>query len=126
MIPKILAVGLIAAFVGALLSEMGCKAKKVFVVLSAVMLLLGICKEVFSVLSEILSLGEDTGVGEATKSALKIVGIGYVYGISSDICEELGEPGIAGVLGLSSRVETFLVALPFLKKIVEMGLGLIQ
>ena len=126
MIPKIVGVGVIAALVGSLLSEMGCKAKKIFIVLSAVILLLGLCTEVFSILSELLSLGNDTGVGEATRAALKIVGIGYVYGISSEICEELGETRIAGILGLSARVETFLVTLPFLKRIVEMGLGFIK
>jgi hypothetical protein len=126
MIPKVVAIGIIASVAGALLSEMGCRTKWVFSVISVIVLLLGLCGELSSVFSELLTLTDSSGMEDAVKSALKVVGIGYVYGISSEVCEELGEKRIAQILTTFSRVEIFLVILPYVKEIADMGVRLLK
>ena len=126
MIPKVLAIGLIVSVVGALLTEMGCRTKWVFSVISMTVLLLGLSSELSSVLSELVSLTDTYGMEDTVKSAVKVVGIGYVYGISSEVCEELGEKRVSQILTTFSRVEIFLVILPYVKEIADMGVRLLK
>ncbi len=126
MIPKIIAVGLIAAFLGAILAEMGCRTKKIFITLSVIIMMLALVSELGVIFGEILSVSEDAGATEVVKCALKIVGLGYVFGISAEVCEELGEKSISTLLVLFGRIEMLLVTLPYVKEMVEMGTRLIQ
>ena len=115
MIPKICALGIILAFVCLMLSEMGFKGKKAFALLSSVIILIGLVSELGSIFSETSSLFEDTEVGDTAKAALKVVGLGYVFGISADVTEELGEVGISRALTLFGRVEILGMTLPYVK-----------
>ena len=126
MIPKAVAIGLIVAFVGAMLGEMGCRSKKVFIAVCAVIMLLGFSVELSEIVGEILSLGGTSVESETVKCALKIVGTGYIFGIGSEITEELGEKRISEVMTLFCRLEMLVITLPFLREIVEMGGRLIE
>ena len=126
MIPKICAVGIILAFVGFLLSEMGFKGKKALGALSLVLMLICFAKETDTVLSESLSLFSRAGLGDTAGRALKVVGLGYVFGISTDVCEELGETGVSKALVLIGRVQIIGITLPYVKQILELGIDLIK
>jgi hypothetical protein len=63
---------------------------------------------------------------EATEYTLKILGIGYLSGLSSDICKELGEAGIASVVVLLARLEILLIISPLIIKILTLGLELVK
>ena len=126
MIPKACALGIILAFSCLLLSEMGFRGKKVFALLSSVVILISIASELDGIFTEASSLLDDAGVGEAAKAALKVVGLGYVFGISSDIVEQLGETGISKSLTLLARVEIFGITFPYVRKIIELGISLIK
>ncbi|MBQ8381125.1 MAG: stage III sporulation AC/AD family protein [Clostridia bacterium] len=60
------------------------------------------------------------GVSEYVRSAVKIVGIGYLGGICSDVCRELGEGGIAKCVTLVSRLELIAITLPILSELFSM------
>ena len=126
MIPKMCALGLLFAFIGIMLSEVGYKSKKLFSVLAAVAVLSLLGGEISSALSSILSLGEITGVSEIATTALKIVGLGYVFGVSSDIIKELSEPMIASFVTVGGRIEILIVVLPYFVEIVDLGIELIK
>ncbi len=126
MTAKIIALSLIAAFLGAILSEMGCKSKKAVVAVFCIVIFLGIVGEVSGLFSELLSLGEQSEIASLAKCALKIIGLGYVFGISADICEELSENRIASLLTLFSRIEMLLVTLPYIREMIQMGIRLIK
>ena len=126
MIPKILAIGMIIAFTGLLLSEMGYKGKRSFAALSSVLLLTSLADELYGIFSEIYRIAEDGGAAEVARSALRVIGLGYVFGISADIAEELGETGVSRALGTVGRVEIFGLTLPYAKKILELGVSLIK
>lgn len=63
---------------------------------------------------------------DATECSLKILGIGYLSGLSSDICKELGEAGIASVVMLLARLEILLIISPLIIKILTLGLELVK
>ncbi len=59
---------------------------------------------------------------EAALLLLKIVGISYVFGISADVCREMGESGVASAMLTVGRVEILLLILPTLRKIIGLGI----
>jgi stage III sporulation protein AD len=126
MILRICGIAVLTAIVGMMLGEMGFKGRRLFGTVSAVMLLIGVLESVGTVFSEISSLTSAAGVSEIALTALKIVGVGYVSGISCDVASELGEGGVARAVELSGRVEMLLITLPYLKEILEVGIGLIK
>ena len=74
---------------------------------------------VFEVISEV------DYMQEATEYSLKVLGIGYLSGLSSDICRELGEAGIASTVQLLARLEIVLLLSPMIIKIMTLGLELV-
>ena len=57
---------------------------------------------------------------------MKILFVGYVFGISSEICRELGEGGISTVMTSLGKIEIILIVLPYIRDIVYLGVGLIK
>jgi hypothetical protein len=51
-------------------------------------------------------------------AGLKIVGVGYLSGIASDLCTDLGEGGLARGATVLGRLEIAVICLPFLEKII--------
>lgn len=125
MIPKICALGVLLAVVGFLLSEIGFKGKRAFALLSFVLIGISVLSDAGELFSEILSLSEGLGVADTAKGALKVVGIGYVFGISSDIADQLGETGVSKALTLAGRIEILALTIPYIKEIIELGIRLI-
>ena len=126
MIPRAAALGILLAVVGFLLSEMGFKGKRAFALFSLVVLCFSVVGELGEIFSAVSSVSEEVGISGVLRGALKVVGLGYVFGISSDVSEELGEKGIAKGLTLVGRVEIFGISLPYIKDIIELGIGLIK
>ena len=68
---------------------------------------------------ELISLfGELNAVGteEYVSSAVKVVGVGYLGGISQDVCRELGEGGVARCISIVSRLEMITIATPHIRE----------
>lgn len=116
---------LIIAILTTVLSELGFRGTRLIStlgVLATVVLTLYLFDDVISALEGIIMLG---GIEEIANTAIKIIGIGYVYGVASDICLDLGERGIAlTVLGVG-RVEILLLALPSVISVVEGAVDMI-
>lgn len=126
MIPKICALGLLLTFVAVLLSEFGYKNKRLFSVLAVILLLSILGGEISSAMSGMLEISQITGITDTAKCAFKIIGIGYVFGIASDIAKELSEPAIANAVTVGGRIEILLIAMPYFAEIVKLGVELIK
>ncbi len=126
MIVKIAGIGIIAAFCASMLSEMGCKNKKLFAALSVIIMLLGLVGELAAIFGELYLFGEQSGISELTECALKIVGIGYVFGIGSEVASELGEKGIADMLTLLCRIEMLIIVFPYIRELILLGVKLVK
>lgn len=120
---RIAACALIALFLGILLKELGFHGST-FVTLLGTVSLVGV--SVVS-LGEIFSLLPDVGPDgrEYAEAMLKIVGAGYVFGICSDVCSQLGQTSLSSAVILCGRVEIVALSVPFVKMIIEEGIKLL-
>lgn len=126
MIPKICAIGLLGAMLSFFLGELGFKNKRLVAVLSAILLISSLKSGVDTFVGKITELSHLAGISDACTCALKVVGLGYVFGLSSDLCTELGEGGVAKAMTVVGKVEIMLVALPYFESTIELGLELLR
>ena len=125
MILRLCAVAIALAVCALLLRELGFRGAPVFAVL-CFLFLLGLLTDNtsrFGDFGRLLSRFES--VTDGAEAIFKIVGVGYVAGICSDICSDIGEKTIAKGVLVAGRVEIFAIALPFVLKIFDSSLELL-
>ena len=125
MMPKIAALSILLSVICFVLSELGFRSKRVFALLSVVALMLLCCGAVGEIVPRLSELSALSGITETAEGALKVVFSGYVFGIASDVAEELGEGGIAKAVTLGGRLEIALIILPYLMDVVSASVELI-
>ncbi len=114
------------AFTVFLLKEFGWRGSSL-VTVAAILTLASFFDLFFAQIRQIFdTVAHIDGLENATKLILKVIGIGYVSGISADICRELGEGGIASLVTTLSRLEIFVVVSPFFYEILTLGLELME
>ena len=120
---RIVAYVLITLFLGLLLKELGFRGATL-VLLFGTVSVVGVA--VLS-LGKIFSLlpGVDAEGREYAEAMLKIIGVGYVFGICSDVCSQLGEGSLSSAVALCGRVEIIALSVPFIKRIIEKGIELL-
>ena len=126
MIFRACAIALLTVILGAVLSELGFKSKKLLTTLSTLIIVCTLGEGIETLVGKVTAFSETAGISEAAGCALKVVGLGYLFGFTADVCRELGEAGVANAVGLVGRVETFLVVLPYFEKTIELGAGLLK
>jgi hypothetical protein len=125
MISTVAATGLLLAIVAYLLSQLGFRGVRAFTALSITAILLLVASSVGKSFGELGVLFEGSEMEEAIKTALKITLVGYVFGFASDTAAELGEGGISSAIILGGRIEMILVALPYIKDVINTALELV-
>ncbi len=116
---------LVVAALALILKNFGFKGTPVLVAVAAVFTISVFEGSLFAlrdVYSEISSYEE---IGEYSSAAMKVVGIGYLCGISSDICKEIGEAGVAKCIALISKLELIAIAAPFLSDVLAVCVELL-
>ena len=126
MISKAIGVALVSAILSALLDGLGFKSKRLFSTLSAIIVMVGLVSSVSELLESVMKIACDTEIAEAADKATRAVGLGYVFGFTSDICNSLGESTLASLVTAVGRVEIFLLALPYFVKTIEVGVELLS
>ena len=115
-------IALVAAIAIILVREAGFRGAKLLSSVAIVLItliMLGGFKKLLSLLS-LTDIGGDAE--EVIRLFLKIIGVGYVFGIGSDICREMGEAGVANALLGVGRVEILLISLPTFFDIFKIGM----
>ena len=125
MIPKIAAFAIFSAIIFSLLDSVGFKSKGLFATLCALMIFSALGESLAEIFGSVISVAERTGISEAASCILKAIGLGYVFGITSDICTSLGETGIARAVTAVGRVQIFAVAYPYFEKMIALGTELL-
>ncbi len=123
---KTVGVVTLSAVVAFVLSELGFRGKRIFTAVCMVLLSSLILGGMGRLIGETVGFAELSGVSDVALCAVKIIGIGYIFGICSDIVAELGEGALARGLISAGKVEVLLLVLPYFKDIIELGLGLIK
>ena len=95
--------------------------------LIAVLAIFSFAKDHILAVGEFFGLiGEGTSLGEGGKSILKVIGIGYVSGISTEVCRDLGAGGVAAAVSIFARLEALIVVIPHLVETVRIGMELLR
>ena len=119
------AVGLLMAIAAVLLKDLGFRGAAVFSAFSLVALLSLCTGGVLKLSGAISALSADSSLSEAASGVLKITGVGFLMGAVADVCRELGEGGIARGVIFAGRLEILCISLPFLQRIVDVGVELL-
>jgi stage III sporulation protein AD len=117
------AYALLSLVLGVLLRELGFKGSRLVFLIGTVGIVGAAALYAGRLFNSLSVIGMDNS--EYARAMLKIVGVGYVFGICSDICSELGENVLSTAVTLFGRVEIITLSLPFVKMIVEKGLEII-
>lgn len=123
---KIFGLALIGAIISFVLKAFGWRGAPIAAI-ATMLALLSFFADSFDKIREIFGIaGEVEGVAEAGEYLLKILGIGYLSGICSDVCRELGEAGIASAVAAVARLESLVVLSPLIIEIMTLGLELVK
>ncbi len=122
---KIIGSALLLTVTAFILRQLGWKGAPVFAVICAVVLLSETADSLARILNSVTVVGEASKVSEPLGAALKTLGAGYLFGISADICRELGEAGIAKATEIVGRVEIIAIVIPYFEEIIKIGIELI-
>lgn len=125
MMLKLCGIAILGAISAMLLGELGFRGRRVLALFVSVALLVAVSDGIGQVMDALDILGGDT-VGRVVGSATKVIFVGYLFGISSDICAELGEGGLASTLTLAGRIEAFLLVLPEFGEMLRLGMELVS
>ena len=123
---KVVAIALVGALVGVLFRECGFHGSAILSAVTAVIALSLAVSAVSEVLSYATELSVSAGVAEAGAAALKLFGIGYLFGFATDTCEALGERVLSSVVSLCGRIESALLVIPYFKKILSLAISLLE
>ena len=125
MIFKACALALISVFCALILRELGWHGARITVTLCTLVIFSLIAEGIASGAREIEYLSNLAEVSDFGKCVLKIIGIGYVYGMSADICRDMEHLALASALCAVGRVEIMLLVLPYFKEILDLGIKLL-
>ena len=122
---KIVGMTLLLAATAFLLRQFGWSGAPVFAAVCAVVLLGEMSATLGRIIEFVSVFGETSSVSEPIGAAIKTLGAGYLFGISADVCRELGESGIAKAVEAVGRVEIIAIVIPYFQEIIKVGVELI-
>ena len=126
MIIKVCAIALTAGILGLILKELGFSGARLISVCTLCAVMLFAISRLGEVHTELVGIEKLGGVGGVVKDIMKIIGVGYLFGICSDICLDLGEVMLSKVLLTAGRIEIIILTIPTLKEILKMALNILK
>lgn len=126
MIPKICLFAIVCALIAALLDSFGFKSKGLFGLLCVLIMFISLSESFGNSFFGILSVAEKAGISDAASCILRAIGLGYIFGFTSEICSSVGEQSIASAVQAAGKIQIFLVAYPYFEKIIDLGVGMLE
>lgn len=126
MILRLIGAALILTVSAFLLKNFGWRGAPIFTAIALVLFITEAEGELEYIFSSIRKIGIESGIENALSAAIKVLGIGYLFGICADICRELSEAGIAKAVEVVGRVEIIAVVVPYFEEIIKVGIGLVK
>jgi hypothetical protein len=118
---ELLGLGTLSLVCAFILKSLSYKGAPVFSGICILIILTRAFSSLSGIIPELLSLADSIKSLEIIKLSMKILAVGYLFGICADLCREMGENGIAKALDLSSRVEIIIMLLPYFAEIIRLG-----
>ena len=116
---RYVALGLVVCLLSLLLREAGFKGARLVGIIGIVGLVGISAMGIERIFEQLFGQAGDGAVTDLVSGAMRIVGLGYIFGICSDVCRELGEPGVASAVLTVGRVEIFLASVPYLSELLD-------
>lgn len=117
-------IGVLVAFLCLMLRQSGFGAYRAVGLVGVVGMLAVAVSGIGSIAEELLPpMGEK--MGELVTLVMRIIGVGYIFGICADICRDVGEGSVANAVLTAGRVEILLLSLPALRYIMELVGGMV-
>ena len=110
---------LIAAGCAFLLKESSKSASVGAAVIGLTVIMGTVFSELLSVISPLKDALGESGASDYADIMLKGLGIGITVKVTSDICLDMGEKGIADCIELAGRAEILLLCMPILLKMLD-------
>ena len=118
---KLCGVALVVAVCYFLLATLGAKSASVYLTLG-VSFLFSLTGEIFfPMVGEMLALPLTSVGGSVAQTVSKSLSIGYLVGMSADLCEGLGASTLSRALIQGGRLLIFSLCLPYLKDLILLG-----
>ena len=114
---------IITLLLGVLLKEFGFKGSKLVTLLGTVSVIAAAIMSVDKLSHLAPGLSDDSK--KYAVSMMKMIGVGYAFGICSDMCADLGEASLSSAVCLLGRVEIIILTVPYIKMIIERGIEMI-
>ena len=120
MIFDIAAGGIVVGICALMLKEIGAKGVPVLISIAFCILLSASFLKISDIFSEFFDMGIFDLAPQLLHTAVKLVGAGYLFGISADICRTLGVETVAKGVEIGGRVEIMIIVFPYFKEIIEL------
>ena len=118
---KLCGVALVLALCYCFLVSLGAKSASVYLTLGVCFLFSLVSENLFPLVGELPLLSLTPMGGEVALTVTKSLCIGYLVGMSADLCEGLGAQALSRVLVLGGRILIFSLSLPYLKQLIALG-----
>ncbi len=109
-----------------MLRGLDAKGAPVFAVLAGVVILGEAAEPLGGIFSSVSDICADAGIDTLLSTALKLMGLGYLFGITADSVREIGEPFIAKCVETVGSIEMIAVILPFLEELLSLAVELLR
>ena len=113
--------GMLLAFSFYLLSTLGARSATLYLALSSVFLFATVSEPYFEAARLLFSLPTNTATHEAVRVVSKALALGYLFGMSADLCENLGAPSLSKALVFGGRMLIFNLAIPYLTRLISLA-----
>ncbi len=125
MIFKICAYAILCIVVILLVKEIGWRGTP-FIAISVLLCAISLVLPTLQNAKKYLFLISDSfQITEIAKTILKLIGLGYLVGIVTDILKDMGDGLIAKGVLLVGRIEIIAIVMPYFFEVVKIGVGLL-
>lgn len=118
---KLCGVALVLAVCYCFLISLGAKSASVYLTLGVTFLFSLAGELLFPTVSELLSLPLTKTASAVALTVTKALCIGYLVGMSAELCDGLGAQPISRALISGGRILIFSLCLPYLKDLISLG-----
>ncbi len=116
---------LLVAALSLILKVFGFKGAPVFAALAFCALLSSFVDKINSAFSAFSNFSAIADISIYTEACVKVIGIGYLAGVSGDVCREIGESGAAKCINVFAKLELIAICTPFIKELFGSVISLV-
>lgn len=123
---QICALGVLTVTAVMLLKDAGAPHSEAVVMIFGIAVLGSVLTGLAQVVSFIMKLGDGTDVLEYVKLLLKASGVAFVCDVTSNLCNDAGQAGVARYVEIVGRCELLVLSLPLIKDLIDISFGMLN